>query len=510
MAKSRAFARKSLSDLARDTDGHGLKRSLGPVQLILLGVGCIVGAGIYVMTGTAAANFAGPAVLISFVIAAVACGLVALCYAELASALPVSGSAYTYCYAAMGEVFAWGIGWLLLLEYSVAASALAVGFSGYFASILADLGLHLPTALSISTVQSSVVNGETSLSFSGGINLVAVLAIIISTAALVPGVSRSSGVNAVLVAIKIAVLGAFVVAGLTAIDPDNWKPFIPANEGGFAYGWPGIFRAASILFWAYIGFETVSNAAAESRNPSRDMPIGILGALAACTLIYIIVAAVLVGVAPYRSLGVPDPIAVAVDLMRMPMLALLVKFGALIGLASVLLVNGYGQSRLAFAISRDGLLPGVFSALHPRFKTPWLGTIILGSIAASVAALLPISVLIDLISMGTALAFSIVALSVMWLRSVRPDLPRPFRVPFGGFWVGKVWIGYVPVLAILMCWTLFVPVGLDIARQALRGDILPASLLAAFAIVGTLVYAFYGLRRERAPMESAKLTPTPD
>jgi APA family basic amino acid/polyamine antiporter len=497
MSASRLFARKSIETLLQETQTNGMHKVLTPLNLVLLGVGCIVGAGIYVMIGPAAANYAGPGVMLSFLLAGAACALTGLCYAELAASVPAAGSSYTYCYAAMGEVFAWTLGWLLMLEYGLAGSALAVGFSGYLASLLGDLGIHLPATVSTSLLHSSIVDGHTVFSVGGGLNLVAAAALALAAVVLVVGVSKSALVNAILVAIKLAVLAAFVAVGVGAVDPHNWTPFVPPNEGGFTYGWQGVLRASSILFFAYLGFETVSTAAGETKNPQRAMPIGILGALAVSTTIYICVAAVLTGIVPFRELGVPDPIAVAVDRIGRPGFAVLIKIGALTGLSSVLLVNGYGHSRICYAMAKDGLLPGVFGRLHPHFRTPWIGCILVCAISAVLAALFPISVLGDLVSIGTGLAFVIVALSLMWLRTVRPDLPRPFRVPFGGFHIGKVWIGYVPVGAIVMCITMILPVTLDIIAQARRGDIIPASILGGYALLGVAIYVGYGYRRER-------------
>lgn len=489
------FARKSIEALRAEQ--HALHKSLGWPGLIVLGVGCIVGAGIYVMTGTAAANYAGPAVMLSFILAAIACGLTALCYAELAACVPVAGSSYTYAYATLGQVYAWGLSWLLMLEYGLAGSALAVGFSGYLVSLLSDLGLHIPTALSTPTVLAHVAGGRTTFSMSGGVNLVAAVALLVSAGVLVMGVSKSTLVTSALVVIKLTVLTAFVVVGIHAVNPANWHPFIPANEGGFAYGWPGILRGASILFFAYLGFETVSTAASETRNPQRDMPIGILGSLIVCTLLYIAVAAVLTGVVPYRQLGVPDPIAIAVDRIGQPVFSFLIKIGALTGLSSVLLVNGFGHSRICYAMGRDGLIPSLFAAIHPRFKTPALGTVVVCTISAVIAACLPISVLGDLVSFGTALAFSIVAFSLIWLRNNRPDLDRPFRVPFGGFRIGKTWIGFVPLFAIVACFGMVAPVAIDIISQALRGDYLPALCISVYIAVGIALYVGYGHRNAK-------------
>lgn len=495
MSTSRLFARKSIETLQRQTQENGMRKVLGPLQLVLLGIGCIVGAGIYVMIGPAAANYAGPGVMLSFLIAGAACALTALCYAELASAVPAAGSSYTYCYAAMGEIYAWTLGWLLMLEYGLAGSLLAVGFAGYLVSLLGDFGIHLSAAISTSWLQSSLVDGHPVFHISGGFNLVAVSALAAIAVVLVIGVSKSAWVNAVLVAIKIAVLASFVAIGVGAVDAHHWSPFVPANEGGFTYGWQGVLRASSILFFAYLGFETVSTAAGETKNPQHAMPIGILGALSASTAIYIIVAAVLTGIVPFRELGVPDPIAVAVDRIGHPGFAVLIKIGALTGLASVLLVNGYGHSRICYAMAQDGLLPRVFARLNPRFRTPWIGCILVCAISALLAALFPLSILGDFVSIGTALAFIIVALSLMWLRTTRPDIARPFRVPFGGFHVGRVWIGYIPVGAILLCITMILPVILDIVEQTRRGDVLPAAVLGGYACLGVLIYVLYGMKR---------------
>jgi len=402
MSASRLFARKSIETLQRQTQQNGMRKVLGPLQLVLLGVGCIVGAGIYVMIGPAAANYAGPGVMLSFLIAGFACALTALCYAELASAVPAAGSSYTYCYAAMGEIYAWTLGWLLMLEYGLAGSLLAVGFAGYLASLLGDFGIHLPAAISTSWLQSSLIDGHPVFRIGGGFNLVAVAALAVIAGVLVIGVSKSAWVNAILVAVKIAVLASFVAIGVGSVDAHHWSPFVPVNEGGFTYGWQGVLRASSILFFAYLGFETVSTAAGETKDPQRAMPIGILGALGASTVIYIIVAAVLTGIVPFRELGVPDPIAVAVDRIGHPGFAVLIKIGALTGLASVLLVNGYGHSRICYAMAEDGLLPRVFARLNPRFRTPWLGCILVCAISAVLAALFPLSILGDFVSIGTA------------------------------------------------------------------------------------------------------------
>jgi len=479
------FACKSIEALQADAASHGLRRALGPLHLVMFGIGCILGAGIYVLPGTAAANYAGPAVMISFVLAGTACALTALCYAELASTMPVSGSSYSYCYASLGEVFAWSLGWILMLEYTLASSSLAVGFSSYLLSLLRNFGIVVPAVLATPLVGST---GGFSLNF------IAVLAVAAVTAVLCAGVRQSAGVNAFLVAVKVTVIVVVIAVGVGAIDPANWTPFVPPHEEGFAFGWPGILRAASILFFAYLGFETVSTAASEARNPQRDLPIGILGALLVCTLLYFAVAAVLTGVVPYRELGVADPVALAVDRMGHPGVAIFVKVGALMGLSSVLLVNAYGQSRITFQMSRDGMLPALFSRVHERFRTPYRGLIVLGMISATCAAFFPIQVLADFVSLGAGLAFATVCFSTMWLRAKRPDLPRPFRVPLGGFTIGRAWIGYVPATALVFCIAMILPVLIDIGLKAAAGQPLMAIFLGVYLAVGVVLYAAYGRR----------------
>jgi APA family basic amino acid/polyamine antiporter len=490
----RLFERRSIESLQSEASAQGLPRSLSALNLVLLGVGCIVGAGIYVLPGVAAAHFAGPGVMISFLIAGAACTFAALCYAELASTMPVSGSAYAYCYAAIGEVFAWLLGWLMLFEYGIAAALLAAGFSGYLVSLTRELGIVIPAEWTTSLVRAVPSEGGTTLVTGASINLVAAVVILAITAILARGVTASAFVNNLLVLLKVTVLGTLIVFGLTAVDPSNWTPLVPANEGGFAFGWQGVVRAAALLFFAYVGFDTVSTAAAEARNPQRDLPIGILGSLAVCTLLYIVVAAVLTGIVPYRELGVPDPIAVAVDRLGMPLLASIVKVGALAGLCSVLLVNAYGQSRVAFAMSRDGLLPPLFSRLSGEVRSPVSGIVVLGAISALAAALLPLSLLGDMTSIGISLAFTIVCLTVIWLRTTRPDLERPFRVPLGGMYVGRVWLGWVPLAGMLLCSGMAVPVVIDVATQASRGQVLPAAIFGTYAACGLAIYACYGLR----------------
>lgn len=493
----RTLARKPLEHVLADADASGLRRQLGAGSLLVLGVANILGAGIYVMTGEAAASFAGPAVLLSFVLAGLACGFTGLCYAELSSVIPASGSAYSYCQVTLGEGFAWALGWMIMLEYTLAAAAVAAGFSGYLISLLHNFGINLPAMLAVSTLGADQLAGHTALRFTGGINLVAALAVMAAAMTLIFGVGRSALANTVLVLIKVAVLVGFIVVGAQYVQAANWHPFLPANEGGFAYGWPGVVRAAAMLFFAYLGFETVSMAAAEARNPRRDVPIGILGSLVVCTLLYIAAAAVLTGLVPFRELGVSDPVALAVDRIGWPGFAIVIKIGALTGLASVLLANAYGHSRMCLTMARDGLLPPVFTRVHPRYRTPWKGNLILGTIGATLAALLPISVLGDLICLGIASAFIVVCISVMWLRTNRPDLHGGFRVPLGGVRLGRYWIGVVPVLGIVLCLSMMAPVLADMVEQVRRGDLLPATILTVYVITGIFIYLFYGLRHSR-------------
>ena len=487
----RLLIRKSIEQIQYESGNQHLKRSLGPVNLVFLGIGCIIGAGIYVMTGNAAANYAGPAVMLSFVVAGLACAFAGLCYAELASSMPVAGSAYTYSYASLGEVFAWVMGWLLVLEYGVAAATVAAGWSGNVTSLLANFGMHLPAEWTTSFIQASAGPGGSTV-FSGGhgLNLLGAAGILGVTGLLVLGISESASVNNVIVMVKVGVLLIFVAIGVTFVHPANWHPFIPPSQGGLKFGTLGIFRAASTIFFAYVGFEAVSTAAAEARNPARDMPVGILGSLAVCTVLYIVVAAVLTGMVPYRELGGPAPIALAVDRMgaSYAWFAILIKVGAVAGLTSVMLILTYGQTRVFFAMARDGLLPGMFATLHQKFRTPWIGTLVLGVTIAIAAALLPIDILGNLVSLGTAVAFAIVCISVLWLRKARPDLPRPFRAP-GGIWT--------PILGVVGAMVMAVPLLADMVLSVIRGDPIPAIILVSYICLGAVIYTVYGVRHSR-------------
>jgi len=504
----RLFIKKSITQIQREAAHSGLKRSLGPLNLMSLGIGAIIGAGIFVLTGQVASANAGPAIMLSFVIAGIACALAGLCYAELASTMPVSGSAYTYAYGTLGEIFAWIMGWLLVLEYGVAASTVAVGWSGYVVSILHDFGISQQIFPMIqyaggegpqwATPLVQMVQSEAGTAFpmTGTFNLVAAIGIAAVCSLLVLGVSESANINNVIVVIKVIVLLTFIAVGVSYVNPDNWVPFIPEPTGQFGIG--GIFRGAAIIFFAYVGFEAVSTAAAEAKNPSKDVPIGILGALFVCTLIYMAVAAVMTGVVPYLELASPAPIAVAIDRMGLewadlpitladgsPMNAIsfLIKIGAITGLSSVMLVLCYGQTRIFYTMARDGLLPKAFANVHPKFRTPWIGTILLGIVIAIAAAFLPISILGDLVSLGTATAFSIVCLSVIYLRIKHPELPRPFRVP-GGVWTAGAGIAACLFLASQNLIPMF--------QHAAEDNPLPLMLLGGYAAVGAVIYLIYG------------------
>ena len=450
--------RKSVAHIQQETATSELKRSLGPWNLVFLGIGCIIGAGIFVRTGNAAALHAGPAVLISYVIAGIVCAFAGLCYAELASTLPVSGSAYTYSYATIGEFAAWVMGALLLLEYGLAASVVAVGWSGYMVSLLKDIGIFIPDVLTGPTGHHMQKDGVDVLVNGAPVtylfNLPAFLICIALGTLLVVGVSESAKFNNVIVAIKVTVLVAFILVGgfiiltnLPTYTP-NWEPFIPAPTGEKGeFGWSGILRAASIVFFAYIGFEAVSTAGQEAKDPAKDMPFGIIGSLVACTAIYILVSIVLTMIVNYKSLNVPDPVAVAVDAFgpQWGWFAKTIKVGAIVGLTSVILVLMYGQTRIFYTMARDGLLPKIFSNVHQKFRTPWINTIVVSLAVASAAGFFDINFLGDATSVGTLAAFGIVCLTVIWLRRTHPDIPRGYRVPL---------YPVLPALGILSCFAL--------------------------------------------------------
>ncbi|MEI7668628.1 MAG: amino acid permease [Pseudomonadota bacterium] len=454
-----------MSQIKAESNNHELKRTLGALNLVSLGIGCIIGAGIFVLTGQAAAQYAGPAIILSFVLSGLACAFAGLCYAELASTLPVSGSAYTYAYATLGEGVAWAMGWLLILEYGLASATVAVGWSGYLVSFLKDFGIIIPPELTKAYFNDKLVA-------TGNFNLPALLGLLAVTGLLVKGVSESAKVNNFIVMVKLFVVMAFILIGVFYVDTNNWHPFIPENEGDGKYGFDGILRGAGYVFFAYIGFEAVSTAAGESKNPERDMPIGILGSLAICTVLYMMVSLILTGIVPYKELNVSDPMAIAVDKMNIPFLPMLIKLGAVMGLSSVMLVLVYGQTRIFYMMSKDGLIPAAFSKMHPKFQTPYINTIIVGSIVAVAASLTPISILGNLVSMGTLFAFCIVCFSVIYLRYKHPEMPRTFKTPF---------MPVVPILGILFCGYLIYGIGKETFIT-----------LRYYFIGGILIYFIYG------------------
>jgi len=467
------FTRKSLADLRTESERSLLLRSLGPLNLTALGVGSIIGTGIFVLTGTAASQNAGPSLVLSMIISAVGCAFAGLCYAEFAAMVPVAGSAYTYAYATVGELFAWIIGWDLILEYALSVSTVAVGWSGYFVSLARDLGIAIPASLAAPPGAGP-----------GVFNLPAAVIVVLVSALLVIGIKQSADTNTLLVGIKAAVLVVFVVAGASYINRDNLTPFIPANTGAFGqFGWSGVLRGAGVMFFAYIGFDAVSTAAQEAKNPSRDMPIGILSSLAICTVIYIAVAIVLLGIVPYQQLNVADPLAVGIDATGLRWLSPVIKIAALFGLFSTMLVNLLAQTRIFYSMSRDGLLPRVFATVHPKFRTPHVSTIMTGLIIAMLAGLTRIDVLSQLVSIGTLLAFVLVSIGIIILRKTLPDAPRPFRTPG---------VPYVPVVGALIC--LAQMVGLPVATW---------ERLLIWLAIGLAVYLTYSRRRSFVGVRAA-------
>ena len=426
---SSLFRRKRIQDLQAEAAGdHSLKRALGALNLTMLGIGAIIGTGIFVLTGTVAAQNAGPAVVLSFVLAGVASVFAALCYAEFASLVPMAGSAYTYGYATLGEFIAWIIGWDLVLEYALGAVTVAIGWSGYVVSFLNGIGVHLPPELT--AARGSLVTLADGTTVTALFNLPAVLIIAIVTTLLVVGIQESANVNNGIVIIKVAVVLLFIVLAAKAVDPANWQPFIPPNAGTReAFGWTGVMAGAGVVFFAYIGFDAVSTAAQEAKNPQRDMPIGIIGSLLVCTLLYIVVSGIATGVVPYQQLDVPDPIAKVADVAGLGWIAGLIKLGAIAGLSSVILVMLLGQSRVFWTMSKDGLLPEFVARVHPRFRTPWITSIVTGIGVAIFSALLTVREAGSLVSIGTLLAFVIVSVGILVLRVREPDLPRPFKAP---------------------------------------------------------------------------------
>jgi APA family basic amino acid/polyamine antiporter len=457
-----------------------LRPVLGPLALTTLGIGSVIGTGIFVLTGTAASLHTGPALVVSMIVAAVGCAFAGLCYAELAAMIPIAGSAYTYARASFGQFVAWIIGWDLVLEYALSASTVAVGWSGYFVSFLRDLGLHLPPELTAAIGSAAVGPGGEMVP--GLFNLPATMIVLLVAGLLLVGISESAGANTVMVIIKVIVLLLFIGLGASYVNPDNLTPFLPPNNGTFGeFGWSGVMRGAAIMFFAYIGFDAVSTAAQEARNPQRDMPIGILASLGICTVIYIAVAIVLLGIVPYPELNVADPLAVGIDRTGLTWFSPVVKVSALFGLFSTMLVQLLGQSRIFYSMSRDGLLPDLFGKVHPRFRTPHLSTILTGLAVAITAGFVPLRTLSELVSIGSLLAFTLVCFGVIVLRRTRPDAHRPFRVPA---------VPWVPLAGAVVC----------LAQMASLPWATWERLLVWLAL-GLAIYFMYSRRRSREKRE---------
>ena len=474
------FIKKTLAQLEEQADSkhNTLKRHLGALNLTLLGVGCVIGAGIFVLTGTAAALHAGPAIALSFIISAFGCLLAGLCYAEFASMIPVSGSAYTYGYATMGEFVAWIIGWDLILEYLFGSATVAVGWSGYVTSFLADFGLAIPKSM----CQSPFLFDSTGWHTSGAIiNFPAVFVVAMMTTLLVIGIKESAKFNNIIVLIKVTVILLFIGFGISHIHLSNWTPFIPVNTGEFGhFGWSGILTGAAVVFFAYVGFDAVSTTSQEAINPKRDVPRGILFSLLICTVLYIAVSLVLTGILNYKYLNVEAPIALAINNAGPGLMWLrpIIKIGAIAGLSSVVLVLLLGQSRVFFTMASDGLLWKSFAKTHSRFKTPHITTIVTGSVAAFFAGLFPIGLLGEMVSIGTLLAFVIVSIGIILLRKSEPDAVRGFRTP---------WVPFVPILGALVC----------LAQMAS----LPSATwirLIVWMLIGFGIYFTYGIKHSHA------------
>ena len=504
---AKLFAIKPMSKLLQEASVEGettLKRTLGPLNLITLGIGAIIGAGIFVLTGQAAAKHAGPAVMLSFIFAGITCAFAGLCYAEFASLIPIAGSAYTYGYATLGELVAWIIGWDLCLEYAFGAATVASGWSGYFVGLLQDMHIHIPPQLT--TTPGNIlyqyhdrwmqlaslpagINPATLPHVTGIFNLVAFLAIAAVTAVLIRGIEESANLNTGIVMVKLAVVGIFLVLGINflfhhqALAHANWTPFIPPADGHGNFGIHGITAGAASIFFAYIGFDAVSTAAQEAKNPKRDMPIGILGSLVICTVLYIIVSGVLTGLVKYTALNVAAPVAVGMDVIGIWWGSILVNIGAVFGLGTVMLVMLLGQSRVFYSMSRDGLLWKWAGAIHPKFRTPWITNIVVGAIVAIMPAVFNIDILSEMVNMGTLLAFAIVCAGVWILRRRSPELHRPFKTPL---------VPLVPILGIVsalyLVWSL---------------PTLTKVVVLIWLLLGFIIYFTYSVKHSKVQKDTA-------
>jgi basic amino acid/polyamine antiporter, APA family len=469
------FATKSLDMILADSEGESLKRSLTASQLVALGIGAIIGAGLFSLTGLAAAQNAGPAVVLSFILAAIGCAFAGLCYSEFATMIPIAGSAYTYSYATMGELMAWIIGWDLVLEYAVGASTVAVSWSGYVVSFLKDFGIDFPAQLAASPFEPVTLPGTTTV-IQGVINLPAFFIIVIVSGILIVGIQESARANEVIVALKISVAILFIILGWAYINTKNYTPFVPPNTGTFGeFGWSGVLRGAGKVFFAFIGFDAVSTAAQEAKRPQRDMPIGIVGSLAVCTLLYVVFSYVLTGIVSYKDLNVAAPVAVAIDRTAYTFLRPAVKGAIILGFTSVILVMLLGQSRVFFSMSRDGLLPKIFSDIHPKFRTPWRSNLLFMVFTGLFGAFAPLSTLGDMTSIGTLFAFVLVCIGILVMRRTHPDRHRPFRTPL---------VPLVPILGI--AFNLFLMFGLGLSNWI---------RLFGWMGVGLIVYFTYSRKR---------------
>jgi basic amino acid/polyamine antiporter, APA family len=478
------FSLKTIDQVMRESEGENqLRRTLGPFSLIALGVGAVIGAGIFTLTGVAAANFAGPAIVISFVLAAIGCVFAGLCYSEFSTMIPIAGSAYTYAYATMGELIAWIIGWDLVLEYCVGAATVSIGWGQTLVALLHNFGIDLPAKVIASPFQPIKLADGTMVR--GIINLPAVFIVVVVSVILIVGIRESAGINTIIVFLKVSVVVTFIAIGWKYISPVNHTPFIPANTGHFGnFGWSGIVSGAGVIFFAYIGFDAVSTAAQEAKNPKRDMPLGIIGSLLVCTVLFILYSYVLTGVVNYKDLNVAAPLSLALLKIPIPWLSVAMNLAVLAGLTSVMLVMLLGQSRVFYSMSHDGLLPALFSSVHPKFRTPWRCNLVLMLFVGLFAAFAPIAVVGEMTSIGTLFAFVIVCAGILIMRRTQPSIPRPFRTP---------WVPLVPILGILT--NLFLMSGLGWTNWA---------RLIVWLAIGLVIYFSYSRKHSVVQRESVK------